>query len=79
MSRIRSFLTSVPVHIPAPCTITCDNLLSANETRENTLRGFSLVIAAVARVSHKRRLWFVVRVNKNPSEAFFDDSGGFFH
>ena len=49
------------------------------ETSENTLREFPLVITTVAKVSRKRRLWLVVRVNKNPSEAFFDDSGGFFH
>ena len=33
-------------------------------TSENTLREFPLVIATVAKVSRKRRLWPVVRVNK---------------
>ena len=33
-------------------------------TSENTLREFPLVIAAVAKVSRKRGLWLVVRVNK---------------
>ena len=34
------------------------------KTSENTLREFSLVIATVAKVSRKRGLWLVVRVNK---------------
>ena len=34
------------------------------ETSENTLREFLLVIATVAKVSRKRGLWLVVRVNK---------------
>lgn len=34
------------------------------ETSENTLREFPLVIATVARVSRRRGLWLVVRVNK---------------
>ena len=33
-------------------------------TSENTLREFPLVIATVAKVSRKRGLWLVVRVNK---------------
>ena len=33
------------------------------KTSENTLREFSLVIATVAKVSRKRGLWLVVRVN----------------
>ena len=32
-------------------------------TSENTLREFPLVIATVAKVSRKRELWLVVRVN----------------
>ena len=36
-----------------------------NKTSENTLREFPLVIATVAKVSRKRGLWLVVRVNKN--------------
>ena len=32
-------------------------------TSENTLREFPLVIATVAKVSRKRGLWLVVRVN----------------
>ena len=35
---------------------------------ENTLRGFPLVIATVARVSRKRGLRLAVRVNKKPAE-----------
>ena len=34
------------------------------KTSENTLREFPLVIATVAKVSRKRGLWLVVRVNK---------------
>ena len=34
------------------------------KTSENTLREFSLVIATVAKVMRKLRLWLVVRVNK---------------
>ena len=34
---------------------------------ENTLRGFPLVIATVARVSRKRGLWLVVRVHDIPA------------
>ena len=37
------------------------------KTDENTLRGFPLVIATVARVSRKRGLWLVVRVNDIPA------------
>ena len=34
------------------------------ETSENTIRGFSLVIATVAKVPRMRGLWLVVRVDK---------------
>ena len=34
-------------------------------TSENTLREFPLVIATVTKVSRKRGLWLVVRVNKS--------------
>ena len=37
---------------------------ASHVTSENTLREFPLVIATVAKVSRKRRLWLVVRVNK---------------
>lgn len=44
-------------------------------TSENTFLEFPLVIAAVAKVSRKRRLWPVVRVNEKSlhSQAFFRD------
>ena len=48
-------------------SVSCVNtvsVLSLAQTSENTLREFLLVIAAVAKVSHKRGLWLVVRVNK---------------
>ena len=35
------------------------------KTSENTLREFPLVITTVAKVSRKRGLWLVVRVNKS--------------
>ena len=38
-------------------------LTIAHITSENTLREFPLVIATVAKVSRKRGLWLVVRVN----------------
>ena len=41
------------------------SVLSLAITSENTLREFPLVIAAVAKVSRKRGLWLVVRVNKS--------------
>ena len=41
-------------------------------TSENTLREFPLVIATVAKVSRKRGLWLVVRVNKKPAPPFPD-------
>ena len=37
-------------------------------TSENTLREFPLVIATVAKVSRKRGLWLVVRVNEKAGE-----------
>ena len=37
---------------------------ASHVTSENTLREFPLVIATVAKVSRKRGLWLVVRVNK---------------
>ena len=37
-----------------------------NITSENTLREFPIVIATVDKVSRKRGLWLVVRVNTNP-------------
>ena len=37
-------------------------------TGENTLREFPLVIATVAKVSRKRGLWLVVRVNEKAGE-----------
>ena len=37
----------------------------AEVTSENMLRKFPLVIATVAKVSRKRGLWLVVRVNKS--------------
>ena len=39
------------------------------ETSENTLREFPLVIATVAKVSHKHGLWLVVRVNHRKCEC----------
>ena len=39
--------------------------MSLLPTSENTLREFPLVIATVAKVSRKRGLWLVVRVNKS--------------
>ena len=48
-------------------SVSCVNtvsVLSLAQTSENTLREFPLVIAAVAKVSHKRGLWLFVRVNK---------------
>ena len=50
-------------------SVSCVNtvsVLSLAQTSENTLREFPLVIAAVAKVSRKRGLWLVVRVNKSP-------------
>ncbi len=41
------------------------SLENSGKTSENTLREFPLVIATVAKVSCKRGLWLVVRVNKN--------------
>ena len=38
-------------------------------TSENTLREFPLVIATVAKVSRKRGLWLVVRVNKKTAHV----------
>ena len=52
-------------------SVSCVNtvsVLSLAQTSENTLREFPLVIAAVAKVSRKRGLWLVVRVNKKPAE-----------
>ena len=40
---------------------------SCRSTSENTLRKFPLVIATVAKVSRKRGLWLVVRVNDIPA------------
>ena len=48
-------------------SVSCVNtvsVLSLAQTSENTLREFPLVIATVAKVSRKRGLWLVVRVNK---------------
>ena len=48
-------------------SVSCVNtvsVLSLAQTSEITLREFPLVIAAVAKVSRKRGLWLVVRVNK---------------
>ena len=42
------------------------SLENSGKTSENTLREFPLVIATVAKVSCKRGLWLVVRVNTNP-------------
>ena len=42
------------------------------KTSENTLREFSLVIATVAKVSRKRGLWLVVRVNKRIGVFYHD-------
>ena len=39
------------------------SLENSGKTSENTLREFPLVIATVAKVSRKRGLWLVVRVN----------------
>ena len=50
--------------------------LHVPQPSENTLRKFPLVIATVARVSRKRRLWLVVRVNKtgdHPGHTFILD------
>ena len=41
-----------------------------NETSENTLREFPLVIATVAKVSRKRGLWLVVRVKKGDTRRY---------
>ena len=41
------------------------SLENSGKTSENTLREFPLVIATVAKVSRKRGLWLVVRVNKS--------------
>ena len=49
-------------------SVSCVNtvsVLSLAQTSEITLREFPLVIAAVAKVSRKRGLWLVVRVNKS--------------
>ena len=45
-------------------------------TSENTLREFPLVIATVAKVSRKRGLWLVVRVNKQDCPAKPSAAGG---
>ena len=53
-------------------SVSCVNtvsVLSLAQTSENTLREFPLVIAAVAKVSRKRGLWLVVRVNKKEHPA----------
>ena len=45
-----------------------------NKTSENTLREFPLVIATIARVSRKRGLWLVVRVNKRHNKELWKNS-----
>ena len=39
------------------------------QTSKNTIREFPLVIATVAKVSRKRGLWLVVRVNKKTAHV----------
>ena len=44
--------------------MSCRLLTHTRLKRENALREFPFVIVTVAKVSHMRGLWLVVRVNK---------------
>ena len=65
-ARVRIFGTSVPFYV------TGNSPEFPVITSENTLREFPLVIATVAKVSRKRGLWLVVRVNKKWQNVFPD-------